>query len=466
MSSVSTSHVCIQTKTSSVGTQTGSPGLHNIRRRLKAQKEEADRLREALALAEQTIHIKDSTIKKCVAAREDIEGELMEALDNLQDTEVNLEISERELSGEKERVSEMEKKLLNSEEEKKKWIGACCRFQFLASKIKDLLPDSAASGIIECFDYIETPEIDEEMRAEFIVTENSESVVASSLAQDREYYGDGFYLTEELNTSSLRLNRAETDEEDDDSSERDAELGECEIEQLTNLFYELGLESSIQVIRQFEINSISEVREHLRMNWAPFEPGNSEEFGISENTLQVLSEWNQSLTEEESKEIYDQMADRMNDQEFRECLESNEWPEGAVQLTPAQFAELQEWDLRTSRVDINPCRSRSFVIDVNSEDFQELLSLDEAEEETDEYGHIWNSYGLTFIGPTGENQTSRVYDKDDLKAALVIQKFYKERMKKEQSVKKIQRSFRGYLLRRRSQRIRTLRVRARINYKE
>ena len=114
-------------------------------------------------------------------------------------------------------------------------------------------------------------------------------------------------------------------------------------------------------------------------------------------------------------------------------------------------------------MNIEPCRSRSFVIDLSSGDFQELLSLEEPEDVTDEYGHTWNSHWLTFIGPVGENEPSHVYDKKDLKAALVFQRFYREKKKKEQSAETIQSCFRDYL---RTRRVRSLRVRRRLNYAE
>ena len=87
--------------------------------------------------------------------------------------------------------------LVEEQAAKKKWIGATLKFQFLGKKVKDLLPDSAANDIIECFDDIEIPEVDEETREEFVVTETTDSVVATStLAEDREYYGEDFYLNE------------------------------------------------------------------------------------------------------------------------------------------------------------------------------------------------------------------------------------------------------------------------------
>ena len=464
--------------TASVGTQARSKPtnverqMNKLERRLQVQKEETDRFKKALALAEKSLKTKDATIERWKNAHEAAEGELMEALDNLHNAEVDLEVAEEELSIETDRVTDYERQLCELEEEKKSleescaekkvWIGACLKFKFLADKIKELLPESAADGIIESFDYIEIPEVDEETRAEFVVTETSDSVVASStLAEDREYYGEDFYLTEEDAATEV-----DTSEPVDPSElgAANAALEEgVQIDKLTNLFYELGIQSSVVTLYQYEINSISELREHLRMNWAPFEPGNSEEFGISEETLRVLTEWNQSLTEEESKEIYNQLSDTMNDQTFRECLESNDWPNGPVQLTPAQFSELQEWDRRYDRVNIEPCRSRSFVIDLSSGDFQELLSLEEPGEVTDEYGHTWNSHGLTFIGPVGENEPSHVYDKKDLKAALVFQRFYREKKKKEQSAETIQSCFRDYL---RTRRVRSLRVRRRLNYAE
>ena len=182
--------------------------MNKLQRRLQAQKEETEQFKKALALSEQALKTKDATIERWKNAHEAVEGELMEALDNLHNAEVDLEVSEEELSIETARMVDRERKLCELEEEKKSleescaekkvWIGACLKFKFLAAKIKELLPESAADDIIESFDYIEIPEVDEETRAEFVVTETSDSVVASStLSEDREYYGEDFYLTEE-----------------------------------------------------------------------------------------------------------------------------------------------------------------------------------------------------------------------------------------------------------------------------
>jgi len=472
--------------TASVGTQVWTRPtnverqMNKLRRRLQVQKEETEQFKTALALAEKALKTKDATIDRWKNAHEDTEGELMEALDNLHNAEVDLEVhvrlADEELSAANAEVDAWKavqrgvenahhdeiQKFKDAHEdtnaEMKTWIGACLKFKFLAAKIKDLLPESAADDIIECFDDIEIPEVDEETRAEFVVTETSNSVVeTSTLAQDREYYGEDFY---EEDAATVVNTSEPVDPSELDAANAALEEG-LQIDRLTNLFYELGIQSSIMTMYRFEINSISELREHLRMNWAPFEPGNSEEFGISEETLQVLSEWNQSLTEEESREIYTDMGRIIDHDQFRQCLETNDWPEGAVQLTMDQFSELQEWDRRYDRVNIDPCRSRSFVIDMNSGDFQATIldvELEEPEEVTDGYGHTWHS-GLTEIG-------GQVYDKKDLKAALVFQRFYMEKKKKEGSAERIQRVFRDYLGRRRTRRVRTLRVRRRLNYAE
>jgi len=445
---------------------------HLLGQQLREEKTETTRLREALALAEKNLKTKDTEIERWKNAHGDTEGELMEALDNLHNAEVDLEVAEEELSIETARMVDRERKLAELEEENKsleescaetkQWIGACLKFKFLASKIKELLPESAADDIIESFDYIEIPEVDEETRAEFVVTETSNSVVeTSTLAEDREYYGDDFYLNEEDRIAETVVNSPQAGSEADledivfgepvEPEYQDAALAALqeglEIDRLTNLLYELGIQTIVPTIREYEINSISEIREHLRMGWAPLEPGHSEEFGISEETLRILSEWNQSLTEQESVEIYNQMQDTLDDEQFQECLERNEWPPGAIQLTTKQFEQLQEWDSAHPNQDIHP---RSFVIDMNSIDYSELPDCDHCE--------------------CCECCEEPIYDDKVISAVLVFQKMYREK-KKLESARRIQKCFRNFLVRKermggRRRMVWNLRVRRRLNYAE
>ena len=327
--------------------------------------------------------------------------------------------------------------------EMNKLIGATLKFQFLGKKIKELLPDSAADDIIECFNDIEIPEVDEQTRSEFVVTETTDSLVAASTtAEDREYYGEDFYLTEE-ESAEEPVNWVSGDPGEESAEEllfspvspceKEAAIKALEegvqIDILCDLLYELGIPSSFPIFFDLEINSTSELR-NLIQEWifqdssdittaSDGTPLRGIPDGISEEAKRVLLQWNQSLLEEESKDIYATMNKPMSEEQFTLCLESNEWPNEVSQITVEQFSRLQEWDKANPHQEI---QSRSFVIDMNYKDLQnDLLDVDldaQDSQERQEY----------------------------LEAALIIQRYYRDK--------------------RRTRRLSSLRVRRRLDYKE
>ena len=88
-------------------------------------------------------------------------------------------------------VDDAEQEITDLKKEKKEMMGKLVKVQWVIEKIKDVKGyTETGEAIAETFDYIDFPEDEKE---EFVATSFTNSVVESSLQEDREFYGEDFY---------------------------------------------------------------------------------------------------------------------------------------------------------------------------------------------------------------------------------------------------------------------------------
>jgi len=98
-------------------------------------------------------------------------------------------------------IDDAEQEIEELKKENKEMTGSLVKAQWLIEKIKDVkgFTDTGAA-IAESFEDIDFPETEKE---EFVATSHTDSVVAAStLREDREYYGEDFYEEAPIDTNS------------------------------------------------------------------------------------------------------------------------------------------------------------------------------------------------------------------------------------------------------------------------
>ena len=94
-------------------------------------------------------------------------------------------------------VDDAEQEITDLKKEKKEMMGKLVKVQWVIEKIKDVKGyTETGEAIAETFDYIDFPEDEKE---EFVATSFTNSVVESSLQEDREFYGEDFHELPETN---------------------------------------------------------------------------------------------------------------------------------------------------------------------------------------------------------------------------------------------------------------------------
>ena len=94
-------------------------------------------------------------------------------------------------------VDDAEQEITDLKKEKKEMIGKLVKVQWVIEKIKDVKGyTETGEAIAETFDYIDFPEDEKE---EFVATSFTNSVVESSLQEDRAFYGEDFHELPETN---------------------------------------------------------------------------------------------------------------------------------------------------------------------------------------------------------------------------------------------------------------------------
>ena len=88
-------------------------------------------------------------------------------------------------------VDDAEQEITDLKKEKKDMMGKLVKVQWVIEKIKDVKGyTETGEAIAETFDYIDFPEDEKE---EFVATSFTNSVVESSLQEDRAFYGEDFH---------------------------------------------------------------------------------------------------------------------------------------------------------------------------------------------------------------------------------------------------------------------------------
>ena len=116
-------------------------------------------------------------------------------------------------------VDDAEQEISDLKKEKKEMIGKLVKVQWVIEKIKDVKGyTETGEAIAETFDYIDFPEDEKE---EFVATSFTNSVVESSIQEDRAFYGEDFHElpeTERDNDGSPRTDIISSNEDRRDRS--------------------------------------------------------------------------------------------------------------------------------------------------------------------------------------------------------------------------------------------------------
>lgn len=81
--------------------------------------------------------------------------------------------------------------------ESKRMIGNLLKFQYLIEQVKRINGfNEQANDIVNCFNDIEIPDVSIQVKNEFVPTEITNTVDASTFDEDREYYGDSWGISD------------------------------------------------------------------------------------------------------------------------------------------------------------------------------------------------------------------------------------------------------------------------------
>ena len=76
-------------------------------------------------------------------------------------------------------------------------IGNLLKFQYLIEQVKRINGfNEQANDIVNCFNDIEIPDVSIQVKNEFVPTEITNTVDASTFDEDREYYGDSWGISD------------------------------------------------------------------------------------------------------------------------------------------------------------------------------------------------------------------------------------------------------------------------------
>ena len=102
-------------------------------------------------------------------------------------------------------VDDAEQEISELKKEKKEMVGKLVKVQWVIEKIKDVKGfTETGDAIAETFDYIDFPEDEKE---EFVASSFTNTVVVSSLQEDREFYGEDFHEIEEEDVQGQDVRR-------------------------------------------------------------------------------------------------------------------------------------------------------------------------------------------------------------------------------------------------------------------